>query len=91
MQFKVWSYDVWGNEEEGYIVNDRSETDITLCISEDASDRDIIKALKTTGFLKKGLHYDKFIIDGENDYTLYIDYGDHYPVCELERIEVEGV
>ncbi len=90
MQFKVWEYDVWGNEEDGYSVNNRFETDITLCVSEDATDEDIIKALKTTGFLKKGLHYDKFAIEGENDYTLYIDH-EGCPVCELQRIEVEGV
>ena len=23
--YRVWSYDVWGNDEDGYSVNDRSE------------------------------------------------------------------
>ncbi|KAK1548550.1 hypothetical protein Q3G72_006139 [Acer saccharum] len=52
----------------------------------EATDRDIIRALKQAGLLRAGLHYDKFAIGGELGGTLYPCHATHGPVCELRRV-----
>jgi hypothetical protein len=61
-------------------------TDVYLTLSPDATDRDIIRALKQAGLLRAGLHYDKFAIGGELGGTLYPYHATHGPVCELRRV-----
>lgn len=86
MRFRLWNHDVWGNEKDGYTSNDRCDTGITLCVSEDATDKAIIRALKAVDFLRKHLHFTKFTIDGDPEYSLYIEYLGRL-ICELQRIE----
>lgn len=82
--YEVFEYDVWGNEHEGYDVNNRMRSGCEVTLDEDATDAQIIKALKDCGFLRKGLHTKSFDIEGEMDYTLYVTRArDMYPVCEL--------
>ena len=55
-----------------------------LLIAEDASNRDIIQGLKSAGIIKKTAKDSKFDVDGEREFTLYIEYRG-IPVCELRR------
>lgn len=89
MEYDVINYDVLGNPKDGYEVNDAHYTGLTITVNDDDTDADVIKALQNVGFLKDGLHRSKFEVDGDPDYTLYVNathsrYGGLYPLCELQ-------
>ena len=79
-------FDVWGNEEDGYEVNN-------LCYEEDiieleVGDHDeIIRKLKDCGFLVPGTKEEQ--LDIWNDYEMIELYeaARNYPLCRLELIQ----
>ena len=95
MKFEIIQYDVWGDPDGGFTVNDSYSTGIFIDINENDSDKIILKKLKEAGFLKKTAKYNCFEIDGELDYSLYINHVTQkdgvYPLCELRRLENEKV
>jgi hypothetical protein len=77
--WRVWGLDVWGNEEEGYEVNDRSDHGI-ICIIDEPTDEEILKAVD--------LDYrnpSKFDIDGDDGYLHIERVRDGRPLLQLER------
>lgn len=73
-KYEIFDYDVWGNEEEGYEVNDVMPTGIFIFT--DTSKSSICKKL--------GLD-DPYKIDvSVNEDYIYIDY-DGKPYCELRK------
>lgn len=85
-KYELYSYDVWGNEEEGYSVNDTFKRGIIELENDD--DGEIIRELKSMGFLASSAETINFEIEGESDYTIYINgKNDNYPYCELRRIK----
>ena len=73
-KYEIFDYDVWGNEEEGYSVNDVIPTGIIIYT--DTSKSSICKKL--------GLD-DPYKIDVYvNEDSVYIDY-DGNPYCELRK------
>ena len=73
-KYEIFDYDVWGNEEEGYSVNDVIPTGIIIYT--DTSKSSICKKL--------GLD-DPYKIDVYvNEDSIYIDY-DGNPYCELRK------
>ena len=88
MKYRLYDYDLWGNEEEGLTVNQVFQTDTILEIDEETlnSDKKLIKLLKDEGIIKKYIHNSKITIDGEPDYTLYFNYN-YNPSFELRREE----
>jgi len=84
---RVWSYDVWGNQVDGFQVNDRFEIG-TYKENWDAifsaKDADIIGFLKNEGHLSKGTHLSSFRIEGDGDRYLTIDYK-NCPVLEITK------
>lgn len=85
--YRLYDYDVWGNEKEGYTVNDCFRSCQTIDLDESWDDARIIKALKHAGIIKKGIRAKSIRIDGEMDYTLYFEYKDR-PEFELRRENV---
>lgn len=90
--YRVWSYEVWGNARDGFEVNNRFKTNATIDIDELDSNADIIRSLKSIGFLRRGCRFSSFEIDREPDYTLYVTQtnqavGGLYPICELEAMK----
>lgn len=96
--FTVYTYEVWGNKRDGFEVNNRfkmsEQIEIDLVTNGEttsySTDREIIKALKDADIIKKNCRYDSFTIEGEWDYTLYVNQtnaavGGYYPICELEN------
>ena len=52
MEYTLINYtDVWGNEKDGWEINDVSREFNDLHIEKDATDKDILEYLKTIGFL----------------------------------------
>ena len=87
-KYRLHTYDVWGNNIDGYQVNDCFRTSTIIEIPDSISDSGIIRKLKQCGFLPVGAKNCKYRIDGEPDYTLYVTYEPEcYPVCELRRIK----
>jgi len=82
--FRVWSVDAWGNDKDGYEVNDRASAGyIDLC--ESMTNTQLLLALEDAGFLKPDSHT-VGTIEGEWDYTLYIGNGDtDQPWLQLEN------
>ena len=75
-KYEIFDYDVWGNEEDGYSVNDVIPTGIIIYT--DTSKSSICKKL--------GLD-DPYKIDVYvNEDVIYIDY-DYKPYCELRKID----
>ena len=74
IKYEIFDYDVWGNEEEGYDVNDVMPTGIIIFT--DTSKSSICKKL--------GLD-DPYKIDVLfSEDSIYIDY-DGKPYCELRK------
>lgn len=99
-KFQVYDYDVWENSRDGFEVNNIypalignnlfNSKEVFITLAENCTNKDIIKALKKSGWLKKTLKDKCFIIEGDFDYGLYISYDTtnlpYYPVCELRRL-----
>ena len=75
-KYEIFDYDVWGNDEEGYSVNDVIPTGVIIYT--DTSKSSICKKL--------GLD-DPYKIDvSVNEDAIYIDY-DGNPYCELRKVD----
>jgi len=87
MLYRVCTYDLRGNECDGFQVNDVYRTDFIAEIDENMSDKQIIQELKNIGLLKKTCKDSEFNIEGEFQYMLYIEYTQYLrPICELRPI-----
>ena len=73
-KYEIFDYDIWGNEEDGYEVNDVVPTGITIYT--DASKASICKKLGLDDPYKMDVDY--------NEDAIYIDY-DGNPYCELRK------
>ena len=96
--YELWFYDVWGNEEDGFTVNDRR------CASWDfviptmpktynrgrpgqftdfvPSNKEILTALVCAGELNPSALTAGITIDGDGE-NIYLTEDDGYPLCEL--------
>ncbi len=82
--YEVHPLDVWGNERDGYEMNDVWPSRGQIEVPEDASHDDIVRALKREGFIDRNIHMRSVGIDGEVGYELYIhEARTHKPVYEL--------
>ena len=83
--YKLVNYfDVWGNEEDGYDVNNLCVEFDDLCIIPEASDNDIIDYLYNIGFLNNN-DYAKFTVESfDADFIEIFASDDMYPICRLE-------
>ena len=75
-KYEIFDYDVWGNEEDGYSVNDVIPTGIVIYT--DTSKSSICKKLGLDDPYKIDVYY--------NEDVIYIDY-DYKPCCELRKID----
>lgn len=82
-QYRVYTYDLWGNEEDGFQVNDVYRQSQVLDIAENAT-IDEIKAILLDECFSADIVADKITIEGED--TLYIEYACK-PVAELRKEE----
>jgi hypothetical protein len=62
-KWDLWDYfDVWGNEQDGWEVNDQTRVQEGVIIDETINNDDIIQYLVQCGFLKRGVTADDFYI-----------------------------
>ena len=83
-KWKVCSLDVWGNNEDGYEVNDIWQVGVIELPDniEDCTDQYILKTLQGEGFLAPHFPFELINIDGD-DTILFIDSLDSYPIFQL--------
>ena len=83
--YRVWSHDVWGNEKDGFEVNDnRLEAEVE--IHDMATNREIMQALKHAGLLIKACQERWLEFDGD-DATIYINQARNgYPLYTLTNL-----
>ena len=51
-QWRFYSYDVWGNEDEGYEVNDVFRTSSVFDIPDDATDEQILEIIEAKKYVE---------------------------------------
>jgi hypothetical protein len=92
--WEVYTYDVWGNAEEGYEVNDTYNLGTSLLripryINNEGSNNEFINAFPTISQIKKALgvkNYVQLCVDGD-DTTIYVSDAKYYiPLGELRCI-----
>ena len=84
--YRFYSYDVWGNEEDGYEVNDVFRTTETVELDDEKiqSDTELFKELKKQGFIDQpGVQSRHFETDGDEE-IIYLTYKGR-PEGELRR------
>jgi hypothetical protein len=83
--WRFYSYDVWGNAEEGYEVNNVFRTSEFINIPEPAlaNDQTLFAHLQQIGFLKPTAQVENFSSDGDEG-IIYLEY-DGRPEGELRK------
>jgi len=72
-QFELIDYDVWGNQKDGYNVNQAFHTHQYYNIDTELDDKLLVKQLKSQKLIKKGIHFKSIEIDGD-DMVIYFSY-----------------
>lgn len=84
-QYELIEYDVWGNEEDGWNVNQAFHAHQYYFVDTRWDDKILIQELKKQGLIKKGVKSNLIGIEGD-DYAIYFDYNGK-PEFELRRKE----
>jgi hypothetical protein len=92
MKMQLYDYDVWGNDRDGYEVNNIYPAltgfdlfhaeDVIIDVCESDTDKQIVQKLKKSGWLKKTIKDSKVTITGEMEFQLFLEYCGR-PACEL--------
>lgn len=86
MKYKLIDYyDVLGNEEDGYEVNNVNTVVTGIEITDDATDTDIINYLKSINFLSENATTETVELDGDDFYIELTERETGYPLGRLER------
>lgn len=86
MKYKLIDYyDVLGNEEDGYEVNNLSTCVTGIEIADDTTDADIINYLKSINFLSENATTETVELDGDDFYIELTEKETGYPLGRLER------
>jgi len=64
-KWQVWDLDSWGNDEDGYQVNDRYKW-VSIELVRGFSYRDLFKELKAQNIIKKHVKLKQLAIDGDD-------------------------
>lgn len=84
MKYRLINYfDVWGNKDEGFEVNNLCIEEENLYISDDSTDKEIATFLKNIGFLATD-DLRKINIVNWGD-MIEIESKGHYPIGRLEQ------
>ena len=79
-------FDVWGNEEDGWEVNDLTTVEEDIVIAEDSTDEEIIDFLIQIEYLKPEARENVHLESYDNEMIEIIQTKDDYPIGRLEMI-----
>ena len=88
--WELISYDVWGNIDSGYEVNDIYNTGRVVEIINDEDDNQVLDALKALDVVHADVTVDELELDGDEEVIYVNDAGSSYPMCELRLTEAES-
>jgi len=90
MTYEIFIYELWGNLEEGFEVNDIFNTGDTIILNPEDSDKEVISSIREIyPWLLPSDTEMGITIEGENEYTLYFYEEDsHTPLFELRNKEM---
>jgi hypothetical protein len=90
-EFEVINYDVWGNEDEGFEVNNAFKTGKFITLYENMTDDEIIERLKEKDFVHDWVTIDSVEISGEFDHSLQVTAKENgKPLFELQNSTTNG-
>lgn len=86
LTYKLINYfDVWGNKKDGYEVNNLcSEGEIV--IPENATNKDLVQAIKDFGFFKKTTRTNMLYISNDFEMIEFDERRTGKPICRLELV-----
>ena len=79
-------FDVWGNAEDGWEVNDLTTVEDDIVITEDSSDEDIIDFLIQIEYLKPEAKELVHLESYDNEMIEIVQTKDDYPIGRLEMM-----
>lgn len=79
-------FDVWGNEEDGWEVNDLTTVEDDIVIAEDSTDEEIIDFLIQIEYLKPEARENVHLESYDNEMIEIVQTKDDYPIGRLEMI-----
>lgn len=79
-------FDVWGNAEDGWEVNDLTTVEDDIIITEDSSDEEIIDYLIQIEYLKPEARENVHLESYDNEMIEIVQTKDDYPIGRLEMI-----
>ena len=72
--YNVHGLDVWGNEKDGFEVNDVYPSRGRVKIHDDASDAEVVRVLKAEGLIDRNIRFKSVEVDwNERGYEIYIN------------------
>lgn len=80
-------YDVWGNEADGYEVNQPFRTTHKIALKDDAKLTDMLKALRASGVLGGKATSKSVAMEDHKDVIYFTATEDGYPLGELRKID----
>ncbi len=80
--YKLYTYDLWGNDEDGYDINDYYTHSDTFVITDDMTDKEVIALLDFNQ--PETIEIDSNYSDSETFY--FVDNVTGKPICELRPI-----
>lgn len=78
-------FDVWGNEDDGWEVNNQCVIMDDIVLDEEAVNDDIVSFLIMCGYLKQGTDVEDLIIDWEDSFIELYQKEDGRPLCCLMK------
>lgn len=79
-------FDVWGNEEDGWEVNDLTTAEDDIVIAEDSTDEEIIDLLIRIGYLTPEVKELAYLESYDNEMIEIVARENDYPIGRLEMI-----
>ena len=89
MDSNMWSlidyFDVWGNAEDGWEVNNSSTEFDDLYLDPTITNEEIVDYLKSIGYFAPTVTMDQLTIEDGGDYIEFFKADDGMPLCRLDR------
>jgi len=82
--WKIITYDVWGNEEDGYEVNQAFYSGAEIELPPEPSDEHVRSALVQAGYLRKGIQLRTLDFDGDDGLIQIKRKRDGRPLLEIQ-------
>lgn len=77
-------FDIWGNQKDGYVVNDQIDTHIRLDIPYDATDEELVRELVDVGFLGNNATTENVRVEWSDEaFCELFEMETDYPLCCL--------